>query len=651
MHSLLRLRSYIRTYKLQIILSLITLLLLTAASMLIPALVQQVIDVGLQRKDVHFLFNIALLIIAIGVGRTFITYANRYINEWISNHIGYDLRNRLYDHIQYLPFTYHDHAQAGQLISRCIEDVRAIERFAGSAVSELIRISILMVGITTLLFLENARLAAIALIPMIPLLWITTDFGRRISGFFYTVDNALGTLSAQLQENVSGVQVVRAFVREPYEIQRFGVLNRLLFKARVRVFSEWSKVMPTTNVLVILGMILVLWFGGQMVLEDKMTIGELVAFNSYLLMLGGPVGQLTWLVNAAGEAVAGTRRTFEVLDTIPEIHSPPSPVPLPIGFRGGQGIPSHPPTPPSLPKIRREKEGVSGNFPYSLEGQGGNLSAREGVDQGVWVQFDHVSFRYQGENARALDDIHLTVEPSQIVALIGPTGSGKTSLVNLIPRFYDVTAGSVQVEGVDVRNLDLVTLRRQIGIVLQTSLLFSVSVKENITYGRPDATLDEIVEAAKAAQAHDFILELPQGYDTVVGEKGITLSGGQRQRIAVARALLMNPRILILDDSTSSVDTQTERLIQKALNRLMEGRTTFVIAHRLSTVRRADRILVMDQGRIVEQGTHVELLALNGPYREIYDLQLRDQERFREQAELLKNGITPNVKAHQMEAG
>jgi ATP-binding cassette subfamily B protein len=294
---------------------------------------------------------------------------------------------------------------------------------------------------------------------------------------------------------------------------------------------------------------------------------------------------------------------------------------------------------------------VSRNFPYSLEGKGGNLSAREGVDQGVWVQFDHVSFRYQGENARALDDIHLTVEPSQIVALIGPTGSGKTSLVNLIPRFYDVTAGSVQVEGVDVRNLDLVTLRRQIGIVLQTSQLFSVSVEENITYGRPDATLDEIVEAAKAAQAHDFILELPQGYDTVVGEKGITLSGGQRQRIAVARALLMNPHILILDDSTSSVDTQTERLIQKALNRLMEGRTTFVIAHRLSTVRRADRILVMDQGRIVEQGTHVELLALNGPYREIYDLQLRDQERFREQAELLKNGITPNVKAHQMEAG
>jgi ATP-binding cassette subfamily B multidrug efflux pump len=617
MHSLLRLRSYLQPYRLQILLSLITLLLLTAASMVIPALIQQVIDVGLQRNDVRFLINIALLIIAIGVARAFITYANRYINEWISNHIGYDLRNRLYDHIQYLPFTYHDHAQAGQLISRCIEDVRAIERFTGSAISELIRISILMMGITAYLFIENPRLAMIALIPIIPLLWIATDFGRRISIFFYAVDNAIGDLSARLQENVSGVQVVRAFAREPYEIQRFGVLNRLLYKARVRVFSEWSKVMPTTNLLVLLGLILVLWFGGQMVLQGKMTIGELVAFNSYMLMLGGPVGQLTWLVNTAGEAVAGARRTFEVLDTESEIKSPSSPDPL----------------------------------PHKAEGENIRNMGISGDDHGGRVIFDHVSFRYQGENVSALDDIHLTVEPNQRVALIGPTGSGKTSLVNLIPRFYDVTAGSVQVDGVDVREMNLVTLRRQIGIVLQTSLLFSVSVKENIAYGRPDASLDEIMEAAKAAQAHEFILELPQGYDTVVGEKGITLSGGQRQRIAIARALLMNPHILILDDSTSSVDTQTERLIQKALNRLMEGRTTFIIAHRLSTVRRTDRILVMDQGRIAEQGTHPSLLALNGLYREIYDLQLRDQERFREEAELLKNGAAPSVKSHQMEAG
>jgi ATP-binding cassette subfamily B protein len=267
------------------------------------------------------------------------------------------------------------------------------------------------------------------------------------------------------------------------------------------------------------------------------------------------------------------------------------------------------------------------------------------------VVFDHVSFGYQGENVRALEDIHLTVEPNQVIALIGPTGSGKTSLVNLIPRFYDVSAGSLIVDGVDVREHDLVSLRRKIGIVLQTSLLFSVSVKENIAYGRPEASDEEIVEAAKAAQAHEFIQELPQGYETVVGERGITLSGGQRQRVAIARALLMDPHILILDDSTSSIDTQTERLIQKALDKLMEDRTTFVIAHRLSTIRRADQILVMDQGRIVERGNHAELLSLEGLYREIYDLQLRDQERFHEETELLKNGGVPRVTTHQMETG
>lgn len=648
MQSLLRLRTFLRPYWVQIVLSLITLLLLTAASMAIPSLIQQAIDIGLQRNDVHFLFMIAMLIVGLGVLRACLTFTNRYINEWISNHIGYDLRNRLYDHIQYLSFTYHDHSQAGQLISRCIEDVRAIERFAGSSVSELIRISLLMVGITTLLLIENPRLAAIAMISMIPLIWITTDFGRRISAYFYAVDNALGDLGARLQENVSGVQVVRAFAREPHEIQRFAGLNRLLYKARVRVFTEWAKVMPTTTLLVTVGIIVVLWFGGQMVLKNQMTIGELVAFNSYLLMLGGPVGQLTWLVNAAGEAVAGARRTFEVLDTVPEIQSPSIPIPFPASSsEGSYAEPrsyAEPPFSPSSPKPS------SAGQPFSQMGEGENDGFHE-KPHGVRVVFEHVSFRYQGEAVRALENIQLTVEPNQIVALIGATGSGKTSLVNLIPRFYDVTSGSVKVNGVDVRDLDLVTLRRKIGIVLQTSLLFSVNVRENIAYGRPDASFEDVLEAAKAAQAHEFILELPQGYDTIVGEKGITLSGGQRQRIAIARALLMNPHILILDDSTSSVDTQTERLIQKALDRLMEGRTTFVIAHRLSTVRRADRILVMDQGRIAEQGTHAELLALGGLYREIYDLQLRDQERFREEAELLKNGAAAPAKAHNMEAG
>jgi len=590
MKSLLRLHIFIRPYKWQMFFSFLTLLAITGLSMVIPALLRQVIDVGLQRGDVNFLIQLALVILFIGLLRAGLGYLNRFINEWIAAHIGFDLRNRLYNHIQHLSFSYHDHSQTGQLISRCIEDARSVERFAGGILIDLVRLLLLTIGIITVLMLDNPLLALISMIPLVPLVWISLDFGRRIGSFFYAVDSALGDLSSRLQENVSGVQVVRAFARERHEMERFGRANRILYDARVSVIGEWSKIMPTANLLIGLATALILWFGGRMVLGEsgqpgQMTIGELVAFNSYLLMLAGPVGQLTWLVNGAGEAVAGTRRAFEVLDTQPEIASPPDAVRLP-----------------------------------TLTGQ---------------VQFDHVDFAYHGETARALQDIHLTVPPNQVVALIGPTGSGKSSLVHLVPRFYDVAAGAVRVDGQDVRQVDLTSLRRQIGIVLQTSLLFSVSVRENIAYGRPDATFDEVVEAAQAAQAHEFILELPQGYDTVVGERGVTLSGGQRQRVAIARAILMNPRILILDDSTSSVDVHTERLIQKALDRLMEGRTTFVIAHRLSTVRRADLILVMDHGRIVERGAHLQLLDQGGLYREIYDLQLRDQERFHEEMEAL----------------
>jgi ATP-binding cassette subfamily B protein len=316
-----------------------------------------------------------------------------------------------------------------------------------------------------------------------------------------------------------------------------------------------------------------------------MTVGEVVAFNGYLLLLGMPAQQLAWLVNAAGEAAAGIQRSYEILDLEPEIQSPEGAVILP-----------------------------------ELAGK---------------VEFQHVDFNYHQQSTPALAEINLTVEPNQVIALIGTTGSGKSSLINLIPRFYDASRGVVLVDGCDVRRVELQSLRGQIGIVLQTSLLFSATVAENIAYGRPQATQEEIEAAARAAQAHEFILALPLGYQTVIGEKGVTLSGGQRQRVAIARALLLNPRILILDDSTSSVDTETERLIQKALDVLMAGRTTFVIAHRLSTVHRADQIVVLDGGRIVERGTHHELLACGGLYREIYNLQLRDQEEFQEEMERL----------------
>jgi ATP-binding cassette subfamily B protein len=563
--------------------ALITLLGITAAQLALPAIIRQVIDIGLYGGEVRLLLNAALLILGIGLFIAILVYFQRYLSEWIAAHIGYDLRNLLYDHIQHLPFSYHDHTQTGQLNSRCIEDVRSIERFTGFGIVELIRLTVLLVSIVFLLFFANARLAFIALFPMIPLILMTTRFGSKIGIFFLIVDQSLGELSSRLQENATGVQVVRAFTREPYEMDRFDQANRILYNARISVIGQWSKIMPTTFFLVTLSTILILWFGGNLVIEGQMTIGEVVAFNSYLLLLALPARQLTWLVNLAGDAIAGVQRTYEVLDLDLEIQSPPGAVTLP------------------------------------------SLSGR--------VEFQDVCFRYSGERIHALEDIRLTVKPNQIVALIGPTGSGKTSLINLIPRFYDISEGALKVDGYDVRQVDLVSLREQIGIVLQTSLLFSSTIKENIAYGKPEAKDKEIVSAAKAAQAHEFILGFPNGYDTMVGERGVTLSGGQRQRVAIARALLLDPRILILDDSTSSVDTQTELLIQQALDHLMRGRTTFIIAHRLSTVRRADLILVMNGGRIVERGTHEELLSKGGLYREIYQLQLRDQEEFRNDIE------------------
>lgn len=586
MKHLLRTATFLRPYVWQILATLVILLTITGLGLLVPRIIQNVIDDGLMRGDTAYLIRAALLLLGLGLGSALLNFLNRYLSAWIAAKVGYDLRNRMYNHIQYLPFTYHDHTQSGQLISRCIEDVRSIENFAGSSVAELVRFVFLTIGILLSMLSENARLAVIALLPMIPLILMTSSFGTKIGALFFAVDMAVGEVSNRLQENVVGVQVVRAFAREPYETQRFDEANKDVFVKWVKVIDEWAKIMPTTGWLTTLGTILILFFGGQMVLDGTMTVGAIVAFNAYILMLAEPAQSLTGLVNAGGEAAAGAQRVFEVLDTQPAIQSPTNAAKL-----------------------------------ESLRGE---------------VEFREVGLKYQDEKTASLSGINLRVQPNRIVALIGPTGSGKTSLINLIPRFYDVSEGELLIDGVDVRRMDLVTLRRQIGIVLQTSLLFSDTIRGNIAYGRPNATDEEVVAAARAAQAHEFIEGFPNGYETIVGERGVTLSGGQRQRVAIARALLMDPRILILDDSLSSVDTQTEKLIQAALDRLMEGRTTFVIAHRLSTVRRADLILVMDKGRIVERGTHEELLHLDGLYKEIHDLQLMQNVDFEAEMETLE---------------
>ncbi|HKY56136.1 MAG TPA: ABC transporter ATP-binding protein, partial [Anaerolineales bacterium] len=451
MKHLLRIQIFLKPYTWQILATLLMLLILTGLNLLVPRIIQTVIDDGLLRGDIRYLIRAALLLFGLGLTSAILNLGNRYGSEWIAARVGYDLRNRMYDHVQHLPFTYHDHVQSGQLISRCIEDVRSIERFAGGAVADLVRFVLLTVGIIYIMVSVNPLLAGIALLPMLPLALMTSIFGTRVGGLFFAVDNAVGEVSNRLQENVVGVQVVRAFAREEYEIKRFDIANKEVFKSWIYVIDEWAKIMPTTNWLTAISIMLILWFGGQMVMDGTLTVGAIVAFNAYILMLAEPAQQLTGLVNAGGEAAAGAQRVFEVLDTQPAIES-------------------------SVGAVKLEK----------LRGE---------------VEFRNVGLKYKDEKTASLNGINLKVEPNRIVALIGPTGSGKTSFVNLIPRFYDVTEGQVLVDGVDVREMDLVSLRKQIGIVLQTSLLFSDTIKANIAYGRPEATMDEIVAASKAAQA------------------------------------------------------------------------------------------------------------------------------------------------------
>ncbi len=585
MRILFRLLKSLNPYRLQLSALIACVFVVTTTSLITPTLIRSAIDDGLGKHDSNKIIWIALTIIAIAIIRTVFNFGRRYLSEWLINRTGYDFRNALYDKIQHLPFSYHDQVQTGQLMSRCTEDVSSLSRFVGQGAVDLFNILVLLGGIIVLLFGQSVILTLIGLAPIAILAVATVAFSRKISHLFFIVDQALGDLSATLQENLTGAQVVRAFAREEHEKTKFANAHRKLYDARVTVVSTWGVFMPTTNFLVMASTILILWFGGQMVMDGTLTLGALVAYNAYLIQLAGPVGELGFIVNAAGEAVAGGKRIFEILDIEEQIASPSNALMLPP------------------------------------------LTGR--------VTFDAVTFAYRGtsssekEERHALRAVSFEAQPNQVIALIGPTGSGKTSIVNLIPRFYDPTEGRVCVDGIDVKTIDLKSLRAQIGIVLQSSLLFSVSIRDNISYGRMDATEDEIIAAAKAARADDFIRALPNGYDTMVGERGVTLSGGQRQRIAIARALLMDPRILILDDSTSSVDMQTEYLIQQALAELMKGRTTFVIAQRLATVKRADLILVLDDGAIVQRGTHNALLEQGGLYKEIYDLQLKDQEQFR----------------------
>ncbi|UCC51026.1 MAG: ABC transporter ATP-binding protein [Anaerolineaceae bacterium] len=572
-----RLLGYLRPYPTQVILAYSAMLAVVGLNLVVPQIIKRAIDDGLAAGNAQALFIAGVTILAVALVRAFAGFGQRYFGDWLSHRAGYDLRNHFYDSVQKQPFSFHDRSLTGDMMSRATSDISETERFTGIGMADLLATIMLLTGVIIAMLLAAPRLALIALLPIPVLIFATIRFGGTIRPMFKRIQEQMGVLSTTMQESMTGIHLVKAFAREPYELQKFDKENDAWFEQRFRVIRAWANNWPFFSFLVALSIFLLLWFGGPLAMTGAITAGTLFALISYVLMLNGPVQRLGFLVNLAATAGASASRVFDIMDTPSEIV---------------------------------EKE--NGNQAQQIEGD---------------VRFEGVSFAYHA-GVQILQDVSFYAHPGQKIALIGPTGSGKSTVTNLILRFYDVRNGRVLVDGVDVRDWQLKSLRSHIGIVQQDPFLFSQSVAENIAYGRPHASDEEIVAAAKAAHADKFIQELSEGYDTRIGERGVTLSGGQKQRVAIARALLTDPRILILDDSTSSVDTETEHLIQEALEVLMEGRTTFIIAQRLLTLKNADVILVLDHGRIVERGPHEDLLAQKGLYRQIYDLQLKDQEEF-----------------------
>jgi ATP-binding cassette subfamily B protein len=572
-----RLLGYLRPHWHQVFFAYSSMIVATILNLMIPLAIKAAIDIGLVTGQVSSLFLASAIILVIGLIRAIAGYGQRYYGEWLTHRVAYDLRNDFYDKVQHLPFSFHDRAQTGDLMSRATSDISETERFIGIGLMDLVATILLLIGVVVAMFWQDARLAVIALIPIPFLVVATVRFGGTIRPKFKSIQEQLAVLSTTMQESLTGIRVVKAFAREPHELNKFDLANDNWFLRRYEVIRMWANNWPFFQFTVALSVFLLLWFGGPMAIAGIITVGTLFAMISYVLMLNGPVQRLGFLVNLAATAGASASRVFEVIDEESE--------------------------------ISYMTDG------YHLEDVAGE------------VVFQNVSFAYQS-GQKILQEVSFHAAPGQTIALMGLTGSGKSTITNLILRFYDVTNGDVLVDGVDTRDWNLSNLRKHIGIVQQDTFLFSDSIADNIAYGQPESTPDQITEAARAAGAHEFITNFPEGYETVIGERGVTLSGGQKQRIAIARALLTDPRILILDDSMSSVDTETEYLIQQALGTLMEGRTTFVIAQRLLTLKNADCILVLDHGRIVQRGTHDELLSSGGLYREIYDLQLKDQEEF-----------------------
>ena len=574
MKNYIRLMNYIRPYVKHLAFAIVCIVLAAAANLYVPWIIKDMIDKVLMERDMAMLNLIAGGIIVVFFFRGIFYYGQSYLVSFVGQRVVIDIREALFEKFQRMPLAYFDRHQTGEIMSYVTNDVQALQNALVDKLIEFVTEASILIGSIVLMFYLDWKLTLITLIT-VPLVGQAMNiFGKKLKKSGIVIQERLADINSLLQESISAVRVVKSFVRERYEIERFHRQNELNFQAEMKNVQLTSLLTPTVEFLAAITVTFILWIGGYEVVQGDLTAGALVAFLTYAVNLANPVKRISRIYGTVQRAMAAADRVFDVIDMEETIHDREGAVPLP-----------------------------------EIEGR---------------VAVKDVSFSYK-EGALALSHVSLEASPGQLVAFVGPSGAGKSTIANLIPRFYEVNEGVIEIDGHDVRDVTLDSLREQIGIVPQETMLFSSSVRENIRYGRLDATDEEIEEAARAANAEEFILQLPQGYETKIGERGLNLSGGQRQRIAIARAILKNPRILILDEATSALDTESEKIVQAALDKLMVGRTSFAIAHRLSTIFNADCIYVIDGGRIVEQGTHAELLAAGGLYSTLYNIQFRGE--------------------------
>lgn len=582
MNDIRKLFHFVKPYWRKALFAFVTLVAMVVLDLAIPRLVARVIDLGIKRKDMTVVLTTSALMLLISALNALVAVLNSNSSIRVGESVARDLREALFVKIQSFSYGNLDRYSTGKLMVRLTSDASAVQRLVQVTLRIGSRAPLSMIGSIVLMFVTSPTLAW----TMIPILLVSgvviVFFSAKMEPLFRAVQQRLDRLNTVLQENISGARLVKSFVRADRESARFGEANEALTDGTVKVMQFQSSMTPILTLFINIGMVLVIWLGGLQSIDGKLSLGQIVAFTNYLLATMHPLITMVQLSNTWANGLASAKRVNEILDARPDVEEPDEPLTLRDSVVGGEALGD--------------------------------------------VVFDKVNFHYDGESGlkaqSVLEDIRLRAEPGMILAILGATGSGKSTLINLIPRFYDATAGAVTIDDIDVRRIGQDSLLGHIAIVPQETILFTGTVRDNIRYGRPEASEDEVVAAAQAAQAHDFILRLPQGYDTHIEERGGNLSGGQKQRVAIARALVQHPSILILDDSTSAVDVETETKIQDSIERFMGGITCVVVAQRISTVLNADKIIVLDEGRIVAEGTHKTLLRTSAVYREIYDSQL-----------------------------